>query len=81
MDYGEKLDFCEELFADEFDIGLDKAGIIISFLNLDEMLFERYEEELKEEAEKREAEEEQNYREWQDHYNSIRNIHGGVDKR
>lgn len=48
MEYSEKLKIASRELAKEFDIPEQKAGMMITFLNLEDVVFERYEESIME---------------------------------
>lgn len=77
MEYDKKLEICIKEFAMEFSITEKQAEKIIKEFDLEDELFQRYEDTIKE------AEEEQS-EEWQDeidrnHDLYFGDIHGGID--
>ena len=47
MDYKEKIDFCINCLSDEFNISEKQAELIIKELEIEEVVFERYDSEIK----------------------------------
>lgn len=76
MDYEEKLEICCKQMAEEFGIKEEKAYRIITWLDLEEIVMEYYEDAIKEAEEEQEATWQREVEMNPDFYRD--DIHGGV---
>lgn len=76
MDYEDKLNLCAEMMAEDFNIPSRTAYSIIICLDLEDIVFERYEEEIKEAEEEQMAKWQKEIDDNPDLYRD--DIHGGV---
>lgn len=74
MEYREKLKFCEELFAKDYKITKDRAHKIIRDYDLEDDVFETYEEEIVE----KEEQDDEEFKEYIKTYNDGWSDHVGV---
>lgn len=74
MEYEDKIELIEKLFAEDYKLTEEQAHKIINHFDLEDIMLERYEEEVKEA-------EEQLHEEWQsemEYFPYTGDIHGGI---
>ena len=76
MEDDKKIDFCAELFAEDFKINYMTAKRIITWLDIEDKIFEYYEEEITNKENELEEEAEKEYQMNKDLF--FNDIHGGV---
>lgn len=55
MEFDEKLEICQEEMAKEFGISEDEAKSIISDMDIEDLIFSRYEDSIKEKENEKQA--------------------------
>lgn len=76
MEFDEKLDLCADLMAEEFCVSSHTAWTIINNLNLEDIMFDYYEDKIREAEEEQEAKWDREIELNPDLYKD--DIHGGV---